>query len=92
VIESESKPIIGATNMPKKPKMINTSVQIPEEKYTLLEKIKKETGTPISKQLLEGVDLLIIEKEELLNKSAEKATIEADEMKSTIASIKSSRQ
>lgn len=91
MIESKSNHPVG-DNMPKKPKMINTSVQIPEEKYSLLEKIKRETGTPISRQLVKGVDLFIIENEEVLNKSAEKATMEAEEMRSTIASIKSTRK
>ena len=49
-----------------KEQYVSTSIRVPEDKYKLLEEIKKDDGTPINALVLEGVDMLLSSRKEQL--------------------------
>lgn len=88
MIGLKSQKLSGDKGMPKTKDNINTSIQVPSVKYALLERIKKETDKPISKLVVEGIDLIILKYEDVLKENMRKAASEANEMQSIINSIK----
>jgi len=88
VIGSKPQNTAGDKCMPKDKNKVNTSIQVPSDKYALLERIKKETDRPISKLVVEGIDLIILKNENVLKESMRKAASEASTMQSIINSIK----
>ena len=49
-----------------KEQYVSTSIRVPEDKYKLLEEIKKDDGTPINALVLEGIDMLLSNRKEQL--------------------------
>ena len=52
-----------------KEQFVSTSIRVPEDKYKLLEEIKKDDGTPINALVLEGIDMLLLSRKEQLQRS-----------------------
>lgn len=62
-IPKECAPIMA------KEQFVSTSIRVPEDKYKLLEEIKKDDGTPINALVLEGIDMLLLSRKEQLKTS-----------------------
>ncbi len=58
--------------MPKKENTINTSIRVPEDKYTVLEEIKILKNKPINALVVEGIDLIIKEYKEDLRSNRDR--------------------
>lgn len=72
------------------PKMTSSKVtiEVPADQYKLLYKIKQETGKSIRALVTEGVPLVILENEDIIEKSKDEAISEAVEMEKTLANLK----
>jgi len=67
-VEVKSIPKECAQIMAKE-QFVSTSIRVPEDKYKLLEEIKKDDGTPINALVLEGIDMLLLSRKEQLKTS-----------------------
>ena len=63
--------IAGVHEMAKE-RYIQTSIRVPESKYTVLEEIKKIEDNSITALVLEGIDLVIKDRAEELEKNLDK--------------------
>lgn len=72
--------VAGCVLMKPKQETVSTSIKVPIEKYEVLAEIKKATGINIQDLIIEGIDLIIINR-------AEEALREVDERRASIKEI-----
>lgn len=75
--------------MPKKTSS-KVTIDVPADLYKLLTKIKGETGKSIRSLVSEGLPLVILEYEDVLEESKKEALIEAEAMDKTLNKLKES--
>jgi len=66
------------------------TIDVPADLYKLLTKIKGETGKSIRSLVSEGLPLVILKYEDVLEKSKKEALIEAETMDKTLNKIRES--
>ena len=67
------------------------TVDVPENEYKLLTKIKEETGKSIKALVTEGVSLVILENAEIIEKHKLDAVVEAEAMEKTLHKLREKR-
>jgi len=86
---TESKEEMRIDTMPKTTSS-KVTIDVPADLYKLLTKIKGETGKSIRSLVSEGLPLVILKYEDVLEESKKEALIEAEMMDKTLNRLKES--